>query len=113
MKNLAPFIVLVAALAIIGIVLVNWFSYRLKKQLLDARPADENILGLIRDLWKPGRETLKWGLLLLSGGLGLIVNSFVPVDNDQTALGFGIEAVFLAAGFLTYYLLIQKKNDEN
>ncbi|WEA00549.1 hypothetical protein [Mucilaginibacter sp. SJ] len=112
MKNIAPFIVLIAALAIIGIVLANWFSYRLKKQLLDTHPADESLLGLIRDLWKPGREALKWGLLLLSGGIGLIIDNFVPFDNDNSALGFGIEAVFLAGGFLTYYLFINKKNHE-
>jgi uncharacterized protein involved in cysteine biosynthesis len=108
-KHLAPFIALVAALTIIGIVLVNWFSYRLKKHLLDARAGDENILGLIRDLWRPGQEALKWGLVLLSGGLGLIVNGFIPVGDDHAIVSFGVEIVFLGAGFLSYYVLVQKK----
>lgn len=104
---------MIAVLAIIAIVLVNWFNYRLKKRLLDSRPADENILNLVRDLWRPGREALKWGLLLLSGGLGLILISVIPADSEDSALGFGIEAVFLAAGFLTYYILIKKNDHEN
>jgi hypothetical protein len=110
MKNIAPFLVLIAILAIIGVVLVNWFNYQLKKRLLDSRPADENTLQLIRDLWRPGNEALKWGLLLLSGGLGLILLNFIHMDIENSALGFGIEAVFLAAGFLTYYLLIKKRS---
>lgn len=112
MKNYAPFIALIAILAIIGIVLVNWFTYRLTRQLLDTHPPDEKIVGLIRDIWRPGREALKWGLLLLAGGLGLILDSIIPFDTENTPLGFGIEAVFLATGFLTYYALIQKKNND-
>jgi hypothetical protein len=112
MKNIAPFLVIVVLPAIIGIVLVNWFNYRLKKSLLDARPADENILGLIRDLWRPGREALKWGLLLLSGGLGLVLLHFIPDTGEESVLDYGIEAVFLSAGFLIYYVLIKKKDHE-
>ncbi|WP_316834375.1 DUF6249 domain-containing protein [Pedobacter nutrimenti] len=112
MKNIAPFLVMIVVLVIIGIVLVNWFNYRLKKRLLDSRPADENTLGLIRDLWHPGNEALKWGFLLLSGGLGLILLHFIPMASEDSTLGFGIEAVFLGVGFLTYYLLIKKKDHE-
>jgi hypothetical protein len=111
-KHLAPFIALVATLTIIGIILVNWFNYRLKKHLLDTRSGDENVLALIRDLWRPGQEALKWGLVLLSGGLGLIVNGFIPFDEDHASISFGVEIVFLGAGFLSYYVLSQRKKPD-
>ena len=108
-KHLAPFVVMIILLIILAITLVNWFNYRLKKRLLDAGPVDEKLLHLIGQLWKPGAEALKWGLLFLSGGLGLILIEYLPNREEDLALPFGVESVFLSAGFLTYYYIIKKQ----
>lgn len=108
-KHLAPFVVMIILLVILAITLVNWFNYRLKKRLLDAGPVDEKLLHLISQLWRPGAEALKWGLLFLSGGLGLILVDYLPNRGDDLVLPFGVEAVFLSAGFLTYYAIIRKQ----
>ena len=107
-KHVAPFIVMTALLVIVAIVLTNWFNYRLKRRLLDVAPQDEKLLRLIGELWKPSIEALKWGLLLLAGGLGLILIEYLPNPDDSLTLPFGVEAVFLSAGFLGYYFLIRK-----
>ena len=64
---------------------------------------DDQAIRLLGHLPGTAREALKWGLLLFFGGIGLIVLSFVPYDMADSPLPYGIEAVFLSAGFLLYY----------
>lgn len=56
------------------------------------------------------QSALKWGMVVLFGGLGLILLSFVPYDYNSP-LPFGIEAVMISSGFLVYYF-IEKKQKE-
>jgi hypothetical protein len=56
-------------------------------------------------------DTLKWGIILLFGGIGLIVLEYIPYRYNST-LPFGIETVCLALGFLVYYF-IAKSMDKN
>ena len=59
--------------------------------------------------------SLKWGLLALMAGLGLIVINLVyPYgsqinDFQDTLMPFGIELVFVSLGFLIYFFIANRK----
>lgn len=107
-QHIFVFITFITFVAIIAIVIVSWYNYRLKKRIIDSGPIDEGALNFLRKLTDAGSEQLKWGCILFAGGLGLLINQFLPYDGDAPAL-WGIEIMFVAAGFLTYYFIINRK----
>ena len=54
------------------------------------------------------QSALKWGLIVLFGGLGLIIIDAMGLDGDD-AMPYGIEAVCIAIGFLIYYAMVKKE----
>jgi len=102
-----PFLAIIAILIIVAILISSLYNYRLKKQILENGGMNENVQRIMNKL-SGGSDPLKWGLILLSGGIGLIVLEYVPYHADESPLPYGVEAVFLAAGFLAYYFLVKK-----
>lgn len=49
-------------------------------------------------------EALKWGLIVLFGGAGLIIIHFLNFDINSV-LPWGVEMTAIAAGFLTYFFV--------
>lgn len=109
MKNLAPFIVMIAMLITIATIIVILANYTLKKRVIDKGPIDELSFKFLEKLSSSGSEILKWGIIVLFGGLGLVLLEFVPFDANKSPLPYGIEAIFIACGFLLYYYLIERK----
>lgn len=61
------------------------------------------------------QNVLKWTLLGIFGGLGLVVQEFLPFNMDESILPYGVVIIFLSIGLLLYYLLINhflKDQDE-
>ena len=69
---------------------------------------------------KPNEETnrypsLKWGLVALTTGLGLILIEVLKVikpgmiDFRDAFMPFGILLVFISLGFLIYFFIVNKK----
>lgn len=102
MRNIIPFFVLLAILLTICVLVISFFNFRLRKYILENRSVDENVMKLLSNLSTIGLDSLKWGIILLFGGIGLIILEFIPYYGDSP-LPFGLEAVFLALGFLVYY----------
>ena len=111
MKQLAPFITVIAILIISAVVIVAMFNYRLKRKILDDVPPNELSLRLLSLLTNPASEMLKWGIICLFGGMGLIALGFIPYDADSSPIPYGVEAVFIALGFLLYYFI--ERNQTN
>ncbi|MHA4806908.1 hypothetical protein ACX0G9_02310 [Flavitalea flava] len=109
MKQIAPFIVMIALLIIMAVVIISLFHYRLRKRILDAGPLDELSIRLLNQLPGSASEALKWGLIFFFGGLGLVVLAFIPSNAEDSPLPYGLEAIFLSVGFLLYYLIIKRK----
>ena len=113
---LGTFILLFIILAGVVVALLN---YRLRKRIIESGPLDDMGVKFLGKLSSSGSETLKWGLILFSGGLGLIVIYFLPTvktpyslaAETPPSLAFGVEAIFIAAGFLAYYF-IERKNKQ-
>ena len=108
MKQLAPFIVMIAILIAISIVIVVLTNYDLKKKILNKENIDDKMFIILNNLTGLGSEMLKWGIILLFGGLGLIVLEFLPY-NKNSPLPYGVMTVFVSLGFLSYYLLMKNQ----
>jgi hypothetical protein len=101
------FAIAIVALTILIIALLN---HLIKVRMIRAGFVDENAVQALNKLnYDLTVDTLKWGLILLFGGAGLIVLNYVHLQPDST-LPYGIETLFLAAGFLTYYLITKNNN---
>ena len=48
---------------------------------------------------------------VFAGGLGLVVLNFIRYDYGSS-LPYGLEAMFIAAGFLVYYALMRKQQSK-
>jgi hypothetical protein len=93
---------------VVGFMVDSLFTYLLKKRLIDSGQIDKTSLDLLLKPIRSTSEPLKWGLLLLFGGLGLVIVEFVPYPANTSSLPYGIVSVCLAIGFLTYYRLMQR-----
>lgn len=111
MKQLMPFIIIIVFCALIAIFILALYNYRLKKRIIDSGPLDETGLKFLAQLSGSGNEAVKWGLLLLSAGIGFVVLEFVPFSAEDSPAPYGIEMIFIAAGFLLYYLFLKKQKN--
>ncbi|GAA4162131.1 hypothetical protein GCM10022217_29010 [Chryseobacterium ginsenosidimutans] len=106
MKHLAPFIVMIAILIAISVIIVVITNYNLKRRILNKENIDDKMYVILNNLTGFNSEMLKWGIILLFGGVGLIVLEFLPHD-ENTPLPYGVMTVFVALGFLTYYFVMR------
>jgi hypothetical protein len=53
-------------------------------------------------------SSLKWGLLMLSAGIALIIIDAMDVRPDST-LPYGIFTVCVSLGFMVYYFIVKKE----
>ena len=106
--NIISTIVVFAAFAIVIIAILNFI---LRMRILQLGYKDESYIKLLSKSIEYKESALKWAILLFFGGLGLIVISYTsnPVSYESP-LPYGIEAVFLSAGFIVYYLIARKDN---
>jgi hypothetical protein len=105
------FITMIIIVVVIAVVIISWYNYRLKKRVIDAGPIDNDALKFLKRLTDTGSEQLKWGCILFMAGLGLVILQFLPYD-DESSLPYGLEVMFIAAGFLIYYFIIRQR-DQN
>ncbi len=85
-------------------------SYQLRRRLIQQGQVDPQSVRVLQSSVSPRLSALKWGLVTLFGGIGLIIISITNVNVDSP-LPFGIEAVCIATGFLVYYFI--SKNEES
>ncbi len=85
-------------------------NYILKKKMIEKGYVNDETQAIFRDGNVPNRySSLKWGLLALFGGLALILMEYLDV-RPNSPMPFGILAVALSIGFLTYFFLVKKDN---
>lgn len=108
LELILPYIMTTVILIIITVIIFRLFNYILQRRILDAGPLDEHAVKFLAAGASTGKENLKWGFLLLSGGGGLLLLSCLPVELDKSPLPYGVEAIALALGFIGYYLVSRK-----
>jgi hypothetical protein len=107
-ERIAAIAAVVVVFIIIAVVITAWYNYRLKKRIIDSGPIDNDAINFLKKLIDSGAEQLKWGCVLFMSGLGLVVTHYLSYDEDSV-LPYGIEIMFIAAGFLIYYFIITLK----
>ena len=107
MKQLLPFFSMILIVGMISTTIVQLLNYNLKKRILDAGPLDENAVKLMEQL--SAVQILKWAIVLFMGGLGLITIEILSFSATESLIPYGIEAIFLAIGFLAYFFILNSK----
>lgn len=100
---------IIVPIGVIGIIFFGIVSiiraitdYQLRRKLIQLGHVDKHAADVLQKPQDSRLSSLKWGLVILFGGIGLIIISTIDMDHDSP-LPFGIEAVCLAIGFLVYY----------
>jgi len=107
-QHVAFFVAVIGMFVVVAWVIISWYNYRLKKRIIDSGPINEDALSFVKKLTSSGNESLKWGCVIFSGGLGLVVCSIITYPYDSV-LPYGLEAMFIATGFLVYYVITRKQ----
>jgi hypothetical protein len=110
-QHIAFFAAIVFVFIVIAVVIIAWYNYRLKKRIIDSGPIDTDAINFLKKLVDSGAEQLKWGCVLFMSGLGLVVTHYLSYD-EGSVLPYGIEIMFIAAGFLIYYFFITLKQKQ-
>ena len=103
---------IIVPIGVIGIIFFGVVSiirsvtdYQLRRKLIQLGHVDKEASYLLRKVNDNRASSLKWGLIILFLGIGLIIISVTGFEQQQSALPFGILAVSVSIGFLLYYFL--------
>lgn len=88
---------------------IQLLKYRIKRKIVDAGLTDESLIKTILEDIQGHKQrqqnVLKWVFLTGFGGMGLIVQEFLPYSMEESVLPYGVIILFLSIGLLLYYLL--------
>ncbi len=93
-------------------VIKTFQDYFLRRKLINMGQVDQTSLNILGEEKDSRFTALKWGLIILFGGLGLVLLEFIPYRHDSP-FPYGVEAVFIAIGFLIYYFVVKKELGKN
>lgn len=81
-------------------------EYGLKKRMIDKGYVNDETQAIFKNNAPAdgANSSLKWGLIILSAGLALVVLEFVDT-HPNSPLPYGLFAVFVSTGFLVYYFM--------
>jgi hypothetical protein len=101
---------IVIAVIFTGIVsIINTIlNYKLKRKLIESGQVNDTSINILGEQEEGRYSALKWGLVVLFGGLGLVILEFIPY-HVNSPFPYGFVTSFIAAGFLIYYLLVRKE----
>ncbi len=91
------------------IVIKTLTDYYLRKKMVEKGLIGDDAGQLLQNQAENKYGALKWGLIVLSGGIGLMVISIFNFGQNST-LPYGILATCLSLGFLAYFLIVQNLN---
>jgi hypothetical protein len=84
-------------------------DYILKKKMIEKGFVNDDTQAIFKSHSGADNRfgSLKWGLLAFFGGIALILMDYLEVRSDSP-MPYGILAVALSIGFLTYYFIVKK-----
>lgn len=113
-EALIPIFGILATFGIPGVI-VLWYLYsrhRERMRLIEKGLTPEEVKSYFTEAKKPKNpfNTLKWGILFLFVGLGIVISNLLynVYDLDE-GIGVGIVFVFGGAGLVLYYIIIASK----
>lgn len=108
---LVPVIAIIMTFGTISLIVVAMTNYSLKKRLIQSGKLDAESQKLLSSSFISMKfDDLKWGLVILFAGIGLVVIEFLPERHlGNSSLAIGVELIFIAIGFLTYFFYVKDK----
>lgn len=86
-------------------------DYFLRKKMVEKGLVGDDATELLRTQEESKLSSLKWGLIIFSGGVGLMLLEVIPYEYNSP-LPFGILATCLSLGFLSYFLIARTLTKE-
>ena len=84
---------------------------RLRQKLIDKGLVDEKVKYLfVKNTEMQPMPSLKWGIVLISIGIALFVNSMFPLLMEGPA-SFGFVSVLAGLAFIVYYFIAKSQKD--
>ena len=111
MHELAPLLMITAIALMITIIIISLIKYRLKKRMVESGMMEESVIKLMLQPKGPKAEAragLKWALIMFFGGLGLLVNEFLPFEIATSAVPLAVEVISVSIAFFILYRAISK-----
>jgi hypothetical protein len=106
---MGPLVGILGITLAVVVVIMAILNHRIKMRMIKDGHVDENSIKILSQENAGFKlDTLKWGIILLFGGIGLIILEQVKrgdFDYYNSPLPFGIETVCVAVGFLVYYFI--------
>lgn len=110
MEDVIPIVAIVSVFGSTILFITILTNYSLKRKLIDKNMVNEETANIFKSV-SSRQNSLKWGLIILFAGIGLIIIDAMNLDNDD-AMPYGIEAVCIAIGFLAYYFLVKNEDEK-
>lgn len=104
-------IAILGGIALIWYVIIKYTTdYLLKKKMIEKGYVTEEEQALFKKQSQQvnSYSSLKWGLVILFGGMALVIVEYIPYA-ENSPLPFGVFAIFIAVGFLIYYGIVKKE----
>jgi hypothetical protein len=84
-------------------------DYFLKKKMVEKGFVNDETQSIFKKHASENKfAALKWGILILSAGIALILIHTMNVD-PETPLPYGIFSICIATGFLIYYVIVKRE----
>ncbi|MGB3465170.1 MAG: DUF6249 domain-containing protein, partial [Cyclobacteriaceae bacterium] len=89
-------------------------DYYLRKKMVEKGLDGEDAAKILaKDLKIANKySSLKWGLIILFGGIGLVLIEILVDFREASSLPFGILAISISVGFLIYYFIMKNSEDK-
>ncbi|MTI20382.1 hypothetical protein E1176_05045 [Fulvivirga sp. RKSG066] len=107
-------IAILGGVALIWYVIIKYITdYLLKKKMIEKGYVTDEEQALFKKQSQQvnSYSSLKWGLIILFGGLALVAVEFIPYA-ENSPLPFGVFAIAIAVGFLIYYSIVKKETKQ-
>ncbi len=113
------FLIPVSVLSSIGVTIYymtkTLTNYYLRKRMIDRGLVGEDAGKLLSAEQTSSNKfaSLKWGLIILFGGIGLAIIDPMIENNDNTTMPIGILGICVSVGFLIYYFIVKRANQDS
>lgn len=84
-------------------------DYRIREKLAESCKVDLKLNDFELTAYSNRILNLKWGIIILLGGIGLILIHLLDLSSDGP-LPYGIESAFIASGFIFYFFIEKYSN---